>query len=57
MDKKRTPKRTPIFLTACIKAFGGLIVLAVGLGIFIFWVWALIDILKSDFRDSINKLI
>ena len=40
-----------------MEAFGGLIVLAVGLGIFIFWIWALIDILKSDFRDSINKLI
>ena len=24
---------------------------------FIFWGWALIDILKSDFKDSINKLI
>ena len=24
---------------------------------FIFWGWALIDILKSDFKDGINKLI
>ena len=24
---------------------------------FIFWGWALIDILKSEFKDSINKLI
>ena len=27
------------------------------IGSFIFWAWALIDILKSDFKDSINKLI
>ncbi len=40
-----------------MEAFGGLIVLALGLGVFIFWIWALIDILKSDFKDSINKLI
>ncbi|MEA2047368.1 MAG: PLD nuclease N-terminal domain-containing protein [Campylobacterota bacterium] len=26
-------------------------------GLFIFWGWALIDILKSDFKDGINKLI
>ena len=24
---------------------------------FIFWAWALFDILKSDFKDSTNKLI
>ena len=24
---------------------------------FIFWGWALLDILKSDFKDGINKLI
>jgi len=24
---------------------------------FIFWGWALVDILKSDFKDGINKLI
>ncbi len=24
---------------------------------FIFWGWALFDILKSDFKDSVNKLI
>ncbi len=38
-------------------ALGGLIGLVLGLGIFIFWIWALIDILKSNFNDSINKLI
>ena len=24
---------------------------------FIFWAWALIDLLKSDFKESTNKLI
>ncbi len=38
-------------------ALGGLIGLLLGLGILIFWIWALIDILKSNFNDSINKLI
>ncbi len=28
-----------------------------GLIFIIFWVWALIDILKSDFEDNIIKLI
>ena len=26
-------------------------------GSFIFWAWALIDLLKSDFKDGTNKLI
>ncbi len=26
-------------------------------GSFIFWAWALFDLLKSDFKDSTNKLI
>jgi len=40
-----------------MEALGGLIMMIIGLALFIFWVWALIDILKSDFKDSINKLI
>ncbi len=35
----------------------GLITIIIMFGSFIFWGWALIDILKSDFKDSINKLI
>lgn len=27
------------------------------LGIAIFWLWGLIDIVRSDFKDSINKII
>lgn len=29
----------------------------VGLVLIFFWIWALIDILKSDFEDNIMKLI
>lgn len=35
----------------------GMLGVALMIGSFIFWAWALIDILKSDFKDSINKLI
>ncbi len=35
----------------------GILGMVVMFGSFIFWVWALIDLLKSDFKDSINKLI
>ena len=28
-----------------------------GFVVFILWIWALIDILKSDFKDNINKII
>jgi hypothetical protein len=35
----------------------GLIAMAVMLGIFIFWVWSLIDILKSDFKNDVNKIV
>ena len=35
----------------------GIVSIVVMLGSFIFWAWALIDILKSDFKDSTNKLI
>ncbi len=27
------------------------------LALLIFWIWTLIDILKSDFKDSINKIV
>jgi len=36
---------------------GGVLALIIALGVFIFWLWALIDILKSDFRDSSNKIV
>ena len=35
----------------------GILGMVVMFGSFIFWVWALIDLLKSDFKDSTNKLI
>lgn len=35
----------------------GIITMILMFGSFIFWIWALIDILRSDFNDSINKLI
>lgn len=35
----------------------GMLSMVLMIGSFIFWAWALIDILKSDFKDSINKLI
>lgn len=37
-----------------IGGFFGLILWGIGIAI---WLWALIDILKSDFKDSVNKLI
>ena len=35
----------------------GILGMIVMFGSFIFWAWALFDLLKSDFKDSINKLI
>ena len=35
----------------------GILTMVVMFGSFIFWAWALIDLLKSDFKDSTNKLI
>lgn len=35
----------------------GILGMALMIGSFIFWAWSLIDILKSDFKESINKLI
>jgi ABC-type molybdate transport system permease subunit len=40
-----------------MEAMGGLLMMIIWLTLFIFWAWALIDILKSDFKESINKLI
>ena len=34
----------------------GIFGMVVMFGSFIFWVWALFDLLKSDFKDSTNKL-
>jgi len=35
----------------------GILSMVLMFGSFIFWAWALIDLLKSDFKDSTNKLI
>ena len=35
----------------------GMVGMVVMFASFIFWVWALFDLLKSDFKDSTNKLI
>ena len=35
----------------------GILGMVVMFASFIFWAWALFDILKSDFKDSTNKLI
>jgi sterol desaturase/sphingolipid hydroxylase (fatty acid hydroxylase superfamily) len=40
-----------------MEMIGGLIGIIIGLAIFVFWLWALIDIVKSDFRDSATKVI
>ncbi|MDD3466936.1 MAG: PLD nuclease N-terminal domain-containing protein [Campylobacterales bacterium] len=34
-----------------------LLVLAIAAGLFVLWIWAVIDTIKSDFKDSITKLI
>jgi len=31
--------------------------LAVGLALFVLWIWAIIDVIKSDFKDSTTKII
>jgi len=36
---------------------GALISLIIGLAVLVLWIWALIDILKSEFKDSTNKII
>lgn len=35
----------------------GILGMVVMFGSFILWAWALIDLLKSDFKNSTNKLI
>ena len=35
----------------------GILGMVVMFGSFIFWAWALFDLLKSNFKDSTNKLI
>ena len=35
----------------------GMIGLLIGLGFVIIWIWALVDILKSDFKDGTNKIV
>ncbi len=31
--------------------------LAAGLAIFALWIWAIIDVIRSDFKDSTTKII
>ncbi|AKF24868.1 hypothetical protein YH65_05305 [Sulfurovum lithotrophicum] len=40
-----------------MEAIGAMIGMLIGLAVFIFWLWALIDIVKSDFKDSATKII
>lgn len=34
-----------------------LLFLSVGAALFVIWVWAIIDVIKSDFKDSVTKII
>ena len=40
-----------------MEIIGSVIGMILGLAIFIFWLWALIDIARSDFKDSATKVI
>jgi hypothetical protein len=31
--------------------------IAVGAGLFVLWVWAIIDVIRSEFKDSSTKII
>lgn len=31
--------------------------LAAGLALFVLWIWAIIDVIRSDFKDSTTKII
>jgi len=31
--------------------------LTAGLAIFVLWIWSIIDVIKSDFKDSTTKII
>jgi len=31
--------------------------LAAGLAIFVLWIWAIIDVIRSDFKDQTTKII
>lgn len=35
----------------------GFVVLAIYAGVFLLWFWAIIDILRNDFKKDINKII
>jgi len=41
-----------VFVTV-VAVFTGLVVV----GIFVLWIWAIVDAVKSDFKDSSTKLI
>lgn len=40
-----------------MEIIGSIIGMIIGLAIFIFWLWALLDIVRSDFKDSATKII
>jgi hypothetical protein len=31
--------------------------IAVGAGLFVLWIWAIIDVIRSEFKDSSTKII
>ena len=40
-----------------MEMIGAFIGMLIGLAVFIFWLWALLDIVRSDFKDSATKII
>ena len=40
-----------------MEIIGAFIGMIIGLAVFVFWLWALIDIVRSDFKDSATKFI
>jgi len=40
-----------------MEIIGAFIGMIISLAVFIFWLWALIDIVRSDFKDSATKII
>jgi len=40
-----------------MEIIGAFIGMIIGLAVFIFWLWSLLDIIRSDFKDSATKII